>query len=342
MKKWLVARKSHPGDINSLIGVANNIDSDPVRIIHHEEIIAAGGLEGYLKQVAGQLNTTLHNRSIYPDLLLACHNKSTEFAVQLKRRSMGRTFLVNLRDPEADHSMFDLIANPTHVSPLIGDNIFPVTGISHKVTPEAIAAETELWKGRLVAESDTRLKIAVMVGGSSDPTINETGGGPLDPAQLEAFGKGLLEMARRMDAVIIASNSHRTPEDGWERFCGQIGERASYIHNWEQGPATGNPYFAMLGTADVLITTADSMSMGCEAASTGKPHYIGGLNFSSTRGDHAKLAQELFAGGFSRPLISLYADNPLNWNNKPILNTANTIASEANRRIITRVSAINH
>jgi hypothetical protein len=44
-----------------------------------------------------------------------------------------------------------------------------------------------------------------------------------------------------------------------------------------------NPYFAMLGLADVIVVTEDSVNMVTEAAGTGKPVYVQALQGRSAR-----------------------------------------------------------
>ena len=44
-----------------------------------------------------------------------------------------------------------------------------------------------------------------------------------------------------------------------------------------------NPYFGMLGAADAIVVTADSVSMISEAAATGKPVYIVELESGSAK-----------------------------------------------------------
>jgi mitochondrial fission protein ELM1 len=73
-----------------------------------------------------------------------------------------------------------------------------------------------------------------------------------------------------------------------------------------------NPYFCMLGCADYIISTADSISMCSEAASSGKPLYIFlPDDFKSKK--HRAFIQQLINLGIARKLdssISLLEDYP--------------------------------
>jgi hypothetical protein len=62
-----------------------------------------------------------------------------------------------------------------------------------------------------------------------------------------------------------------------------------------------NPYFGLLGLADALVVTCDSVSMASEACATGKPVYIAELPGGNRkfREFHASLR----AQGMTRPLV---------------------------------------
>jgi mitochondrial fission protein ELM1 len=86
-----------------------------------------------------------------------------------------------------------------------------------------------------------------------------------------------------------------------------------------------NPYFAMLGVADAIIVTADSVSMVSEAAATGKPVYIVELEGGSRK--FARFHQAMRDAGITRP----FAGTIETWRYTPPDDTARA-AEEIRRR----------
>ena len=87
-----------------------------------------------------------------------------------------------------------------------------------------------------------------------------------------------------------------------------------------------NPYFAMLGTADAIVVTADSVSMVSEAASTGKPVYIVELEGGSRKFTQFHAAMR--DAGITRPFTGTIET----WRYAPLDDTARA-AAEIRRRV---------
>jgi hypothetical protein len=60
-----------------------------------------------------------------------------------------------------------------------------------------------------------------------------------------------------------------------------------------------NPYFAMLGLADAIVVTADSVNMVSEAAATGKPVHVVPLEGGSKK--FARFHRAMEEAGITRP-----------------------------------------
>ena len=111
------------------------------------------------------------------------------------------------------------------------------------------------------------------------------------------------------------------------------GDNAQLLQNALKGPniyfwdGTGdNPYFALLGFADYIIVTEDSVSMTSEAISTGKPVYVASLEGGGKRlGLFHKLLQEQ---GYTRPLTGALET----WSYAPPHDTLK-VADEIRRRM---------
>ncbi|WP_299014864.1 ELM1/GtrOC1 family putative glycosyltransferase, partial [uncultured Caulobacter sp.] len=100
----------------------------------------------------------------WPDVWLAAGRATLPLSIRAKRWSGGKTYVVQVQDPRVPASMFDLVIPPKH-DRLTGDNVLPITGSPHRVTPERLAAEAKAFK-RLI-DKLPHPRVAVLVGGKS-------------------------------------------------------------------------------------------------------------------------------------------------------------------------------
>ena len=80
---------------------------------------------------------------------------------------------------------------------------------------------------------------------------------------------------------------------------------AGLFHRWRSGDAE-NPYLGLLGLADILVATGESISMATEACATGKPVYffdMGRSWFSMRRPARLPSLRELFTDFDRRALV---------------------------------------
>ena len=87
-----------------------------------------------------------------------------------------------------------------------------------------------------------------------------------------------------------------------------------------------NPFFGILGLADSLIVTGDSVNMVSEAASTGKPVHVVDLKGGS--GKFTRFHRSLRNAGITRP----FAGTLERWDYEPLAET-HRIAAEIRRRL---------
>lgn len=219
----------------------------------------------------------------YPDILIAGGRKSIGIALHVKKKSGGKTFLVQVQDPRISPKHFDLVIAPQHDG-IRGGNVLLTTGALHRVTPEKIAAEKKKFESKLSHLPHPR--VALLIGGSGEShtmTHDNT--------------KKLVDDLLKLKAGIMVTASRRTGAENTRLLREKLtGEN---IFFWD---GTGdNPYFAMLGLADHIIVTEDSVSMISEAISTGKPVHIAHLDGGSGKFDlfHQDLQQKNYAKPFT-------------------------------------------
>ena len=224
-------------------------------------------------------------RPPWPDLLIACGRQSVAIAAEIKRRAGNATFAVFLQNPRVPTTWFDLVVPPMH-DHVSGPNVIETRGAIHRVTPQKIAAGAERFRGAFAHLK--RPLVAVMIGGASKEY-------KFDATDAERIGQDLARFAETNDASLVVTMSRRTGEANAAIIRKALEGPRSWI--WDgQGE---NPYFGMLGLADAMVATVDSIAMTSEAASTGKPVYVMGL-----RGERRKFVEfhsRLQADGVTRP-----------------------------------------
>jgi mitochondrial fission protein ELM1 len=221
----------------------------------------------------------------WPDVWIGCGRASVPLSMGVRGWSRGRTLVVQLQDPLVNPREFDLVVPPTH-DDLVGANIIPTLGTCHRITPETIEQATADYPTPLDDLPSPRY--AIVIGGKSKR-------GDITAARAQAISEQLARLSRTTGGALMATLSRRTAEPARIQFRARLAPHCALFYEGEGA----NPYFAMLGAADAIIVTADSVSMIAEAASTGKPIHILDVDGSTKR--HEPFHQALFDRGIARP-----------------------------------------
>ena len=217
----------------------------------------------------------------WPDLLLASGRKSIVASRYIKKMSGGKTFTVQIQDPRIDPQNFDLVAVPAH-DPARGENVAVTIAAPNRITALALSKAKTDFAPLFAMMSSPR--IAVLIGGNSKAhKMTEHG--------MERLGAQLANL----NGSLMITASRRTTDGQKNAFLKGLGDHAHFF--WDgTGP---NPYLGMLAWADHILVTADSVSMLGDAATTGKPVYMIGMEGGSARFD--KFHQNLITHGAIRP-----------------------------------------
>jgi mitochondrial fission protein ELM1 len=241
-------------------------------------------------------------RPPWPDLLIATGRHSVAPALHVKAASARdgkRTIAVQLQNPVIAASHFDLVVVPRHDG-LTGRNVVATRGALHRVTPELLKTGAERLAPRIA--SLPRPYVAVLLGGSN-------GAYRFDAETATRLGQQLTAAARAISGSLLITPSRRTAEDGIAAIRAAVDSIPHFIWNGEGE----NPYFGMLGSADFILATSDSVNMVSEAAATGKPLYVFDLPGGSAK--FRRFHDGLRADGIARPFagtLEPYAYPPLN------------------------------
>ena len=253
----------------------------------------------------------------WPDLVIGCGRNTARPALAIRRASGGRTVAAQIQDPRVGRGEFDMLFVPEH-DRLRGPRIVVTGGALNRVTAQLLAAERRRFPG---LEALPRPILGVLIGGSNRTYR-------LDLSRLAEIAEMVAAVLRQNGGSAVVTPSRRTGESGLsvlrERLRGVPGAI------WD---GTGdNPYYAYLAIADALLVTADSVSMVSEAAATGKPLYILGLE-----GEDAKFArfhETMRQAGITRP----FAGRIESWSYAPPDDTAR--AGAALREVVLKRLAL--
>ena len=216
----------------------------------------------------------------WPDLVIGAGRRSAPVAAALRRRHGARA--VQLLSPQMTRRAFDAVVVPGH-DRLRGSNVMTSLGALNRITPARVAQAADAWRDRL---ADLRTpRVAVMVGGSS---ASATFAQADQQALMQALG------ALSQTHGLMITPSRRTPPDMVTALRAGLGGRA-YV--WDgQGD---NPYPAILGLAQAVLVTQDSVNMASEAASAGLPTHIFPLTRLADK--FQRFHADLAAFGATRP-----------------------------------------
>ncbi len=195
----------------------------------------------------------------WPDLVI-CSGRGAEAVAFWLKQQNPHLRIVFVGTPWSGLSRFDLVITTPQYrlpqAPNVLHNLLPL----HDVTPDRLSAETVRWQPRL--GTLPRPFTALLVGGASGPYL-------FTPASARRLGREASAVARAAGGSLLVTTSSRTGDAAADALQSAI-DVPCFFHRW-QSDAPDNPFHAVLGLADRIIVTADSISMMSEAVSTGKP-----------------------------------------------------------------------
>lgn len=237
----------------------------------------------------------------WPDLWIAAGRATLPLSIRAKRWSGGKTFVVQIQDPRVPATMFDLVIPPKH-DRLTGDNILPITGSPHRVTPERLRTEYAAFAD--IIDPLPHPRVAVLVGGKSKAF-------DLSSERAAQIAHSIQIPLEQDGGSLLMTFSRRTPEAARALMTARLRHLPGMVWGGE-GP---NPYFAFLAAADYILVTEDSTNMATEAASTGKPVFVLKMDGSSLK--FRLFHEELERQGAARP----YGGAFHGWSYEPVNET---------------------
>ena len=253
---------------------------------------------------------------VWPDIWIATGRATLPLSATVRRRSEGRTLVVQTQDPRWRNAAYDLIVAPVH-DRVEGSNVLSITGSPHRVTAGRLAEGATAFANPLAGLP--RPRVAALIGGGSKAF-------DLTEAHAGALADQIAGAVEATGGSLMLTFSRRTPEAAKAAMTARLSHLPGLI--WDgTGP---NPYFAFLHFADHVLVTEDSANMAAEAASTGKPVHILPMIPLKAADKFARLHADLRAQGAARPF-----DGTLDaWGYEPLAET-----ERAARAVLGRVGA---
>lgn len=214
-----------------------------------------------------------------PHLAIGC-GRQAALATRLLRSRGAQT--VQILAPRIASRHWDLVVAPEH-DDLRGENVITLLGSLHPVDDLWLAASRQEFAHFAQLPQP---RTAVLVGGASAHAAFDA----------DTMAMWLDVLAARIaveGGSVLATASRRTPEPARLLLRETLGKFPGVV--WCDERDGANPYAGLLGWADRIVCTADSVNMLSEAAATNVPVFVAGIEH--VNGRPRRFADNLLALG---------------------------------------------
>ena len=214
-----------------------------------------------------------------PALAIGCGRQAALALRQLRARGSA---VVQILNPRINPRHWDLVITPEHDN-LRGANVLSLQGSLNPVNDEWLA-----W-GRAAFAHIGQLpgpRTAVLVGGPTDHAR-------WDEAAMSACFAQIAGQVRAQGGSVLATTSRRTPPAVAQAMLAAFANLPRVI--WSDGGDGTNPYAGLLGWADQIVVTPDSVNLLSEACATRAPVCV--LLPGSAQGRMARFQRSLHERG---------------------------------------------
>lgn len=212
--------------------------------------------------IGGQLALRPDQRDLFappwPSVAIGCGRSAALFTRQLRKLSQSRCYTAQILDPRIDPAHWDTVVAPKH-DQLQGPNVLTPLGSLNTIDDDWLADGRE----SCPALADMpQPRVGVLVGGPRK-------GVALDADYARQLARHLLNRHQREGGSLLVLASQRTPLALIELFRETFRGLPGLI--WAGHDDGTNPYPGVLGWADRLVVTPDSVNMLSEACAAGCP-----------------------------------------------------------------------
>lgn len=310
-KVWVVD-SAFTGELNARIGLAEYLGFDFEVIPLPEENLSHYAAKLYeLDAPRRQLDP------LQPLIVLSGTGEDTvtEWADFKQRTSrVLNVYLASILPDDLNPRLceYDLIATPQ----LEGENVVRTIGVAHNVTHSRIHSAQARHQYRF---SKLQAPIfALLLGGN---TFYCDG---FDAKHGRDLAERVYQLVHNHQGSLIVTNSRRTPAPALQVILEVLSELEPLFFDWRSSP--NDLYPAILGVAEVIIVTGDSLSMCSEGSYTGKPVLVD-ISEQATEIYHRQIMEGLFEYGAARHLQDYFEP----WSYPPIDTTARVATAIQNK-----------
>ena len=256
--KALLLTEGYHGMISQTEGLAKALDVE-----FHHKIVRLSWPWNYIPpRFTPKLEIVLKDKNYISDnekfdLLISCGRKSIIPSILLKKKHKN-IFTIHIQDPKINFNYFDIIVAPEHDG-IKGNNVINSKGAIHYITKEQIQKS----KNYLIDKIKNKKIIALILGGPNK-YYN------FDNKELsKLFNQVKINFSSQYYQLIIIP-SMRTPKKTIELAKKEF-SNDSFIFTEVDKQA----YLSSFAIANSIVVTCDSISMISEAATSGKPIFVG-------------------------------------------------------------------
>jgi uncharacterized protein len=196
-----------------------------------------------------------------PDFIISCGRRTAALALYLRKISDRKTKIIQIMRPDIDPKECEIIILPQHdYFNCTLPNVVRIIGALNNMQAKISDANKELKNSYPGLDRF----ISVIVGGSNKNW-------QFSEKNAHSFVEILQNISDNHSIPLFFTFSRRTPDKVKEIIKAKFGSPNIIYDPIDKGI---NPYPGIIGSAEYIISTADSISMCSEAASTGTPVYV--------------------------------------------------------------------
>ncbi|RAO76730.1 mitochondrial fission ELM1 family protein [Dyella jiangningensis] len=194
----------------------------------------------------------------WPTVAIGCGRMSALYTRLLRRLGGGRCYTVQILDPRIDPTHWDTVIAPRH-DRLSGPNVLQPLGSLNPVDDDWLQDGRDADPG--FAELP-RPRVGVLLGGPRQGVV-------FDDNAITRLADRLLARQRQEGGSLLVLASRRTPRSLMTLMRQRLAGMQGLV--WSGQDDGSNPYPGVLGWADRLVVTPDSVNMLSEACAVGCP-----------------------------------------------------------------------
>eukprot|EP00743_Colponemidia_sp_Colp-15_P002632 GILK01002851.1.p1 GENE.GILK01002851.1~~GILK01002851.1.p1 ORF type:complete len:386 (-),score=12.83 GILK01002851.1:31-1188(-) len=213
----------------------------------------------------------------FPDIVIGCGRTVAPVSVAIRRLSNFRSFTIQIQNPRAPRSLFDLIVTPEHdnrsvLKLLAPSNVVFTRGALHRVTPSSLNDNANVLQD--VLGPLNQHVVCILLGGASKHF-------PFTIDMVRDLAETLISQLQSspVPLTVVISSSRRTPSFASPLLMNELlaaHTQGRLVMAVDVKLWTLPSNLPLLAAAHSIIVTCDSISMMSESMAANKPVFVAG------------------------------------------------------------------